>query len=150
MSAEVEGLVESSCNLGKISIGAEGVEIRQMPRSSVGARLEEISAHQRALGEKCGLEVEVTPGSKPWPVKADSVLAAKVREAYRELNGEEMKVVALHAGLECGAFAELSEGLDMVSVGPDLKGVHSPEETLYLRSIPKTWRLLERVLAGVE
>ena len=150
MSAEVEGLVESSCNMGKIAVGPGGVEIRQMPRSSVGARLEEITAYQQFMGEQCGLDVEVTPGSKPWPVNPDSALAAKVREAYRELNGEEMKVVALHAGLECGAFAELSEGLDMVSVGPDLKGVHSPEETLYLRSIPKTWRLLEKVLAGVE
>lgn len=146
MSAEVEGLVESSCNLGIISAGPGGVEIRQMARSSVGARLEEIVAHQRFVGEGSGMSVEVTPGSKPWPVKADSVLLEKVREAYRELNGEEMKVVALHAGLECGAFAELSGDLDMVSIGPDLKGVHSPAETLYLQSIPKTWRLLEKVL----
>ncbi len=145
-----EGEVESSCNLGKISVGAEGVEIRQMPRSSVGARMEEMAAHQRALGEKCGLTVEVTPMAKPWAAKKDSMLAAKVRQAYRELNGQEMKVVALHAGLECGAFAELAEGLDMVSIGPDVKDVHSPKETLDLRSIPKTWRLLERVLAGVE
>ena len=150
MSKDVEGLVESSCNMGKIAVGPGGVEIRQMPRSSVGARLADIEEWQRVGGKSCGLDVEVTPGSKPWPVNPDSALAAKVREAYRELNGEEMKVVALHAGLECGAFAELSEGLDMVSVGPDLKGVHSPEETLYLRSIPKTWRLLEKVLAGVE
>ena len=145
-----EGKVESSCNLGKISVGAEGVEIRQMPRSSVGARMEEMAAHQRALGEKCGLTVDVTPMAKPWAVKKDSTLAAKVRKVYRELNGQDMKVVALHAGLECGAFAELSEGLDMVSIGPDVKDVHSPKETLYLGSIPKTWRLLERVLAEVE
>ena len=150
MSAEIEGLVESSSNLGRIAVGARGVQIRQMARSSVGARLEEMAAYQRFLGEQCGLDVKVTPGSKPWPVKAGSTLLEKVREAYRELNGEEMEVVALHAGLECGAFAELSGELDMVSIGPDLKGVHSTEETLFLGSIPKTWRLLEKVLGEVE
>ena len=151
MSADVPGLVESSCNLARIAVGPDGITIRQMPRSSVAARMEEIAAHQRALGAACGLEVAVDKGSRAWPVKPGSVLVAKIREAYRQANnGEEMKVSAIHAGLECGVFSELAEELDMASIGPDVLACHSPDEKLPLASVVKTWRLLERLLAGLE
>jgi dipeptidase D len=151
MSADVEELVESSSNLGLIAVGPDGITIRQMPRSSVVARLEDIAAHQRALGAACGLEVAIKQGSRAWPVKPDSVLVAKIREAYRQVNnGAEMKVAAIHAGLECGVFSELAEGLDMASIGPDIQGCHSPDEKLLLPSVAKTWRLLEKLLVSLE
>lgn len=151
MSADIPGLVESSCNLGIIAVGPDGITIRQMPRSSVAARLAETAAHQRALGAACGLEVAVDKGSRAWPAKPGSVLVAKIREAYRQANnGEEMKVAAIHAGLECGVFSELAEELDMASIGPDVIACHSPDEKLLLDSVVKTWRLLERLLAGLE
>jgi dipeptidase D len=59
-------------------------------------------------------------------------------------------VEAIHAGLECGVFYELADDLDMVSIGPDVLNAHSPEETLYLASIPKTWHLLEQLLVTLE
>ena len=150
MSADVEGLVESSSNLGIIAVGPEGITIRQMPRSSVAERLDDIATHQRALGEACGLEVAVNKGSRAWPVKPGSVLVAKIREAYRQVNGEEMKVAAIHAGLECGVFSELAEDLDMASIGPDILGCHSPDEKLLLPSLAKTWWLLEKLLVSLE
>ena len=149
VSGEIAGFVETSSNLGKIAAGPDGVEIRQMPRSSVPGRLREIEARQKALGASCGLEVGVSGLARAWPVDPGSVLAGKVRDIYRELNGGEIRVAGIHAGLECGVFAELAAGLDMVSIGPDLRNVHSPDETLFLPSVPKTWRLLERLLVSL-
>ncbi len=150
MSADIEGLVESSSNMGIIAADAKAIAIRQMPRSSVGERLAEIEAYQRQLGEACGLTITIIPGSRPWPVKADSVIVPRIREIYRSLTGEEIRVQALHAALECGAFSELSPELDMASIGPDLVDVHSPDETLYLASVAKNWRLLEQLLVSLE
>ncbi len=150
MSADIEGLVESSSNMGIIAADAEAIAIRQMPRSSVGDRLAEIEAYQKRLGGECGLTVTIVPGSRPWPVKADSRIVPLIREIYRSLTGEEIRVQAIHAALECGAFSELSPALDMASIGPDLVDVHSPDETLYLASVAKNWRLLERLLVSLE
>ena len=79
----------------------------------------------------------------------DSKLLALSQKIYKELNGEDIKVVAVHAGLECGTFKQLKPDLDMISIGPDLKDVHTTKETLYLNSITKTWNLLEGILKEV-
>lgn len=150
MSSAIEGLVESSSNLGQINVSADGIEIREMPRSSAADKLTEIEDHQTALARECGLDIEIIEGSRPWPYKADSTLVPKIREIYREQNGEEIQVVALHAALECGAFSVLSPELDMASIGPDLTDVHSPDETLYLDSVLKTWHLLEALLVSLD
>lgn len=150
MSAEIEGLVESSSNMGIVAVNADEITIRQMPRSSVGARLTEIEEYQKDLGAECGLDVTVLEGSRPWPVKEDSRIVPKIQEIYKALTGEDIQVVALHAALECGAFSELSPELDMASIGPDLTDVHSPNETLYLASVAKVWHLLEGLLVSLD
>ena len=75
------------------------------------------------------------------------VLLALCKKIYREQNGSALRVTAAHAGLECGTFKALQPGLDMISIGPDLKDIHTVKETLCLRSLPKIWRLLEGLLA---
>ncbi len=150
MSEVVDGLVESSSNLGQIRADAEGIEIRQMPRSSSPERLAELEERDRALAAENDLAIDITEVSRPWPAKADSEIVPLIQQIYREQNGEEIKVEAIHAGLECGVFFELADGLDMVSIGPDVLAAHSPEETLSLASIPKTWHLLERLLISLE
>ncbi|MBR5376401.1 MAG: beta-Ala-His dipeptidase [Lachnospiraceae bacterium] len=148
MSEDVEGLVESSANLGQITMDEKGIVIVQMPRSSSEEKLEEINEFQKELAKKNGLDIDVKNDTKPWPVKADSKLVPRIQEIYKEQNGEEISVEGIHAGLECGAFSELVDGLDMVSIGPDIYGAHSPDETLYLKSIPKVWHLLEDLLGS--
>lgn len=76
-------------------------------------------------------------------------MVPKIQQIYREQNAGEIEVVALHAGLECGVFYELVDGLDMASIGPDVTGAHSPDETLSLASIPKIWHLLEHLLVSL-
>ena len=133
MSGVIDGLVESSSNLGQIRADADGIEIRQMPRSSSPERLMEIEDQFRTLASENGLSISITEVSRPWPAKTDSRLVPVIQRIYKAQNGE-----------------ELADDLDMVSIGPDVLNAHSPEETLYLASIPKTWHLLEQLLVTLE
>ena len=145
-SKDMKGLVESSSNLGIFKMDKDGLTARTYVRSSVGKLEEKIVNSQLALAKKCGYKTERIKMADPWPYNPNSKLLALTKEAYKKLNGEEIKVVAVHAGLECGTFAKLNPELDLISIGPDLKDVHSPKETLYLNSIPKTWNLLQEIL----
>ena len=71
------------------------------------------------------------------------------KKIYKEQNGEKIKVAAVHAGLECGTFQTLNPNLDMISIGPDIAGAHTINETLYLDSIPKVWTLLKGLLIRI-
>ena len=145
-SADMKGLVESSSNLGIFTADENGIVARTYVRSSVGVLEERIVQSQEELALRCFYHSEVIKMADPWPYNPNSKLLALTKQAYRKLNGEDIKVVAVHAGLECGTFAKLNPKLDMISIGPDLKDVHSPKETLYLSSIPKTCKLLQELL----
>lgn len=147
MSRIIDGLVESSSNLGRMEAGPEGIRCIGMARSSDAGKLREIVAFQAALARECGLAFESGPGARAWPVNPDSALVPRLREIYRGLTGKGMRVAAVHAGLECGVFAELDGKIDMASIGPDISFAHSPDETLRLDSVPLVWRLLEGLLA---
>ena len=71
------------------------------------------------------------------------------QDAYKEVTGEDAEIQAVHAGVECGTWAILNPDLDMISVGPDISGAHTPEETLCLDSLVKVWRVLEHVLVSL-
>lgn len=145
-SADMQGLVESSSNLGIFNADRNGITARTYVRSSSAELEDKIVKSQQQLAQKCGFREEAVKMADAWPYKPDSRLLALTKEAYKKLNGEDIKVVAVHAGLECGTFAKLNPEMDMISIGPDLKDVHSPKETLYLSSIPKTWNLLQELL----
>jgi dipeptidase D len=150
MSKDYEGLVESSSNLGVFSLSPEkGLYAATYVRSSRGELLETIKKQQIGVAESCGFAWKEVRISDPWPFNPDSKLLALTKQVYRELNGKDIKVEAVHAGLECGEFSMMNPRLDIVSIGPDVVNVHSPGETLYLASIPKTWRLLEGLLHGI-
>lgn len=149
ISEEVGGLVESSSNLGQVRVGTEKTEIRHLTRSSSIKKRDEIIDKLTALAEEKGFEADVREDAKTWPVKEDGKLAPAIRSAYKEVTDEDMITEAIHAGLECGTFFELCPDIDMVSIGPDLKHVHTPDEILYLGSIPITWHLLEKVLVSL-
>ena len=149
MSEEIEGLVESSSNLGILRLSPDGLFVRCYERSSSSEKTDEILAVFKKAVEENGLTDEYTPSGDPWPFNPDSVLLPLAEKVYLEQNGTEVKVEAVHGTLECGTFAVKIPTLDMISIGPDLKDVHSPAETLYLRSIPKTFNLLAGILNGI-
>ncbi len=149
MSADMEGLVESSSNLGIAVLNPDGFCASGLLRSSVGSLEEEIINAQLQLAKECGLEAATVRTALPWTFDPDSRLLALAQKVYNEQNNEEISVVAVHAGLECGTFKVLNPSLDMISIGPDLKDVHTTGETFYLDTLPRTWHLLEGLLAGV-
>ena len=149
MSKEIEGLVESSSNMGVLRLSPEKLTVCCYERSSSGEKQEEILAIDRKVMEENGLDAEYLPSGDPWPFNPDSVLLPLTQEVYLEQNGSEIKAEAIHATLECGTFAVMNPDLDMVSIGPDLVDVHSTSEMLYLRTIPKTFNLLAGILSGI-
>ncbi|MBR7092089.1 MAG: beta-Ala-His dipeptidase [Clostridia bacterium] len=146
-SEDMEGLVVSSSNLGLFRLDGDGLFAGTLIRSSDAQKETEILRAQLALAEACGYAADAVKTADAWPYDPDSVLLALCKKIYREQNGSALRVTAAHAGLECGTFKALQPGLDMISIGPDLKDIHTVKETLCLRSLPKIWRLLEGLLA---
>ncbi len=134
MSAEIDGLVETSTNLASVKIKDGRVIISTSQRSSSDSRKEWLAAVMKAHFEAYGADVSQSDGYPGWAPSPDSPLTAKTVEAYREVYGRTPKIKAIHAGLECGLFLAKKPELDMVSIGPDIKGVHSPSERLDIES----------------
>ena len=145
-SKDMDRLVESSSNLGMVTLDEDGITIQTSIRSSVGSKQTKLLKGQLALAKKCGYIAKVTKFADPWPYDPNSPLLMLTEKIYKEQNGEEIDIVAAHAGLECGTFKKAIPKLDMISIGPDIAGAHTVNETLYLDSIPKVWRLTEGLL----
>ena len=137
MSQEMPGLVETSTNLASIKMYEGYIEINTSQRSSKEASKHHLKwAVEQALSLACD-EVTHGDGYPGWAPNPKSTLLEVVKKAYIDLYKTEPKVLAIHAGLECGLFLEKYPYLDMVSIGPQMYGVHSPQERL---SIPSTER----------
>ena len=146
MSSDMEGLVESSSNLGLFMIDENMISFTTMLRSSSPEKETEILNASIKLAKECGYDATSVKSSDAWPYDPNSKLLKLTKEIYLEQNKEEIKVSAVHAGIECGTFKKMKPELDMVSIGPDLMNGHTIKETLYLNSIPKVWHLLEGIL----
>ena len=146
-SADMEGLVESSSNLGIFKMNEEGLSFITYIRSSNAIKEKEILESQIALSRTCTYSFDTVKMADAWKYDPDSRLMALAKKIYKEQNKEEAKVVAVHAGLECGTFKALSPDIDMISIGPDITDAHSIKETLYLKSVPKIWHWLEEIFA---
>ncbi|HIU34686.1 MAG TPA: beta-Ala-His dipeptidase [Candidatus Pullichristensenella excrementigallinarum] len=146
MSQTIDGLVESSSNLGVFRANEDEVTSSLFARSSQEALLNTIGLQQLRLAQMCGYSATQARSSDAWPADPDSELQALMGQVYFDQTGEELKLSYLHAGLECGTFARLNENLDMISIGPEIHDVHSVNETLYLSSVVPVYRLLEETM----
>lgn len=143
----IEWLVETSSNLASVKTQEDGkVLVTLSQRSNVMSALDNMCATVRAVFQLAGAEVETGEGYPAWKMNPDSKLTAIVVETYKELFGKEPKVIGIHAGLECGLFAERYPNLDMVSMGPTLRGVHSPDERLLIPTVDMVWKHLLAIL----
>jgi dipeptidase D len=148
MSFEVNGLVETSNNLAIISIENGILEISTMHRSSVASRLDEVSAKIDAVGKLINAEITHGNSSQPWKPNPEANLLKDVIKKYEKLFNKTPKVEAIHAGLECGAIGAIYEGMEMVSLGPTIKGAHTPLEKLEIESVTKVGELLFEILGN--
>ncbi len=147
MSNAVPGLIETSCNLASIKMTAPGellVTIHQ--RSSVDSRRDEIADRVKALWQMAGATVEFDDAYVGWAPDPESRVLKVAEESFEQLFGTKPRVEALHAGLECGLFLEKMPQLDMISFGPTLKDIHSPNEKANIESVGQFWKLLTEIL----
>lgn len=150
MSQDIE-LVETSSNLASIHKYADKHEIviASSQRSSLLSARNNMSNTIGACFELAGAKVDTGEGYPGWAPKTDSHLLKVAVEQYKALFGKEPLVRGIHAGLECGLFSEKYPHLDMVSFGPTLRGVHSPDEKLLIPTVDKVWRHLLAVLKAI-
>ena len=147
MSHDIEGLVETSSNLASIKQECPGVlRIGTSQRSSVVSSCRVAGARVEACFSLAGAEVSHEGEYPGWKPDLDSRILEVSKASYVKLFGTEPVVRAIHAGLECGLFLDIYPGLDMISFGPTLRGVHAPGERLDLDSLDKFVRLLEDVI----
>ncbi len=149
MSQDMEGLVETSSNLASIHKQDGAIVINSSQRSSIGSARENMSATIRAVFELAGAKVETNEGYPGWKMNPNSEILKVATDSYRRLFGKDPKILAIHAGLECGLFSEKYPHLDMISFGPTLRGVHSPDERLYIPSVQLVWDHLLDILKNI-
>ncbi|MBQ6862138.1 MAG: aminoacyl-histidine dipeptidase [Alistipes sp.] len=150
MSFAVNGLVETSTNLASVKfVDEHTIVVTSSQRSSLESAKTYVMQMVESVFALAGADVAHTDGYPGWAPNPQSKLLEVTVEAYRDLFAVEPKVRAIHAGLECGLFLEKYPELEMVSFGPTLRGVHSPDERLEIATVPKFWELLCEVLKRI-
>lgn len=142
-------MVETSSNLASIATGDGQITIVASQRSNVMSNLENQCNTIKAALELAGAEVHQTEGYPAWKMNPDSELTKIAVDSYKKLFGKEPTVRGIHAGLECGLFSERYPKLDMVSFGPTLRGVHTPDERLHIPTVKMVWEHLTDILANI-
>jgi dipeptidase D len=147
MSKDMPGLVETSTNLASVKMKSDNkILITTSQRSSVDAAKYEIAHQVESVFLLAGAEVTHGDGYPGWKPNVKSEVLKKAESSYARLFAEKAQVRAIHAGLECGLFLEKYPHLDMISIGPQMYGVHSPDERLSISSTQKCWRWLVDIL----
>ncbi len=149
MSAEISWLVETSTNVAVITTTGRKVSLATSQRSSVASEILEIADTVRTIFELGGAEVVQGDGYPGWKPDLDSPILKTAIKTYEQLYHKTPETKAVHAGLECGIIGEKYPGMDMVSFGPTLEGVHSPDEKIYIDTVPKFWTFLTAILKNV-
>jgi dipeptidase D len=150
MSAEISWLVETSTNVASIATSATEVTLATSQRSSVASEIDEIGESVRAVLELAGATVTQDSGYPGWAPNTDSPILKLAVKTYESLFHKAPEVKAVHAGLECGIIGEKYSGMDMISFGPTMVDVHSPEERIFVDTVPQFWDFLAALLRAVE
>ena len=146
MSADIEGLVQTSLNLGVLYTQDEQVVASFCIRSSVDSQKRMLIDRLACLARQLGGESVVGGVYPGWAYRQDSPLRELMTQVYVEQYGSKPKIEAIHAGLECGLFAGKIPGLDCVSFGPDLLEIHTPRERMSISSVQRIWQFLVELL----
>ena len=143
-------ITETSSNLASVCTDVNRCVITCSQRSSVMSNLENMVNTVRSVFELAGADsITHSDGYPAWKMRMDSHLRDVAVECYKELFGKAPKVIGIHAGLECGLFASRYPYLDMLSIGPTMRGVHSPDERLLIPTVDKIWQLVLKIIKNV-
>lgn len=150
MSNDIEGLVETSLNVGVVSTQDNYVQFNSALRSSVTSAKLLIVEELQALAAGLGNEFEDSAHYPAWQYKADSKIREIMTDVYERINNKKPLIKAIHAGLECGIFDDKFSNMDMISIGPDIFGAHTPEERVSIESTKRVWEYFIEVLAEMK
>ena len=149
MSSDIEGLVETSLNMGILKTTEDGVNVSFSVRSAKGADKRALGDRLAAIAASYGADYSERGEYPAWEYKKDSHLRDVMVEVYEKMYEKSPEVVIIHAGLECGIFSEKMPGIDCVSIGPDNFDIHTTEERLSLSSLCRVWEYLKEVLKAI-
>ena len=148
-SGDIAGLVQTSLNLGVAVLDKEALRLTFAVRSSVNQEKYELLERLEKLAQFNDAQYTQTGDYPAWEYKKDSNLRDTMVRVYREMFSAEPKVVAIHAGLECGILSDKLPGLDCVSIGPNMRDIHTSRERLEIASVQRTWQFLLEVLKAL-
>ena len=149
MSPDIKGLVQTSTNLGVIETRDGEVEVNLLTRSSIDASKAALSQRIAATCALAGFESHTSGGYPGWKPEPHASLVKIVNETHQKAFGKPLEIMAIHAGLECGLIGEKYPSMEMVSFGPSMWDVHTPDEHVSVPSVGNFWSLLVAVLEAV-
>lgn len=149
MSSDIEGLVQSSTNLGVVTTTEDEVTFESAIRSSVKSLKTDIVKKIQVLCKHTGAAMTLESDYPAWEYKENSYIRDVFIKVYKEMYGDEPKVTAVHAGLECGILKEILGDIDMISFGPNIYDAHTPDERFSISSSDKTYKYLINVLKEI-
>ncbi len=149
MSPDVPGLTQNSTNLAIVSTKGDVVEFVTSQRSAIASSMNAAARMVATVFRMAGFEVEHSGGYPGWKPEPNSDIVRKLQAVHEELFGEPAKLIAMHAGLECGVIGEKYPGMQMVSFGPTIVDPHSPNERVQISSVESFWKYLKAVLEKI-
>lgn len=149
MSAAVEGLVETSNNMAVVRTADGVITVHSLMRSSVDSAKAALAEKMRCVFELAGAGFSTSGAYSGWTPAPETPIIGTIRDVYRDLFGTEMKVMAIHAGLECAILGAKYPAWDMVSFGPTIVHPHSPDERVKIDSVGKVWEFVKAVLENI-
>lgn len=150
MSADIDGLVESSNNIGVLQMQDKTIVMESAVRSSVKSLKAEINGRIQLLCDMTGAKMELIADYPEWEYKVDSPIRDLMVKVYQDMFDVSPKVDAIHAGLECGFLKEKVGDIDMISIGPNMWDVHTPQEKLSISSTQRVYKFLCEVLSNIK
>jgi dipeptidase D len=149
MSPDVAELVQTSTNLAVVTTKGDAVEIVTSQRSAIESSMLAAARMVATVCKMAGFEVEHAGKYPGWKPEPNSDIVRKLQEVHKKLFGEPAKLIAMHAGLECGVIGEKYPGMQMASFGPTIESPHSPNERVQIASVEKFWNYLKLVLENL-
>ncbi len=149
MSADMEDLVETSNNVASINVAGGKIQIDNLTRSSVESTKEDLANNLKSAYELGGLDVELDGSYPGWKPNPEAQILSIMSNLYEKMYNDKPKVVACHAGLECGIIKSHYPNMEMISFGPTIQGAHSPDERVNIKSVEKFWEYLKETLKNI-
>ena len=146
MSETMPGIVQTSLNLGVFRLEKDHIEGTFLIRSNLTEERDDLLKTTEAFISRLGGDATVGGAYPPWEYRKDSPLRELMTEVFREQYGKEPVISAIHAGLECAIFSNKLKDADMISIGPDIHDIHTPDERMDVASVARTWEFVKEIL----